>query len=103
MAGLVDGFRSCWAPVAFRISTKVTVEIPPLSDYRRTHLNSLIDSVRDKIFAVDAPKWARLNLAARYFSFQEKLRLAEPPSPSISTATLAGKGSGLRNWSVPLR
>jgi len=33
------------------IQTKVTVETPPLGDYRRTHLLSLIDSVRDKIVA----------------------------------------------------
>jgi len=33
------------------IQIKVTVETPPLGDYRRTHLLSLINSVRDKIIA----------------------------------------------------
>jgi hypothetical protein len=33
------------------IQIKVTVETPMLGDYRRTHLVSLIDSVREKVIA----------------------------------------------------
>src|SRR5216683_2068637 len=43
------------------IQTKVTVETPPLGDYRRTHLLSLIDSVRDKIIANGVLDEAKLN------------------------------------------
>jgi SAM-dependent methyltransferase len=43
------------------IQTKVTVETPPLGDYRRTHLISLIDSVRDKIVAKGVLDDAKLN------------------------------------------
>jgi SAM-dependent methyltransferase len=43
------------------IQTKVTVETPPLGDYRRTHLISLIDSVRDKIIAKGVLDEAKLN------------------------------------------
>lgn len=56
-AGGGDGFIGRRLPVLLRaagvqnIQTKVTVETPPLGDYRRTHLISLIDSVRDKILA----------------------------------------------------
>jgi hypothetical protein len=56
-AGGGDGFIGRRLPVLLRaagvqnIQTKVTVETPPLGDYRRTHLVSLIDSVRDKIIA----------------------------------------------------
>ena len=56
-AGGGDGFIGRRLPVLLRaagvqnIQTKVTVEAPPLGDYRRTHLVSLIDSVRDKIIA----------------------------------------------------
>ena len=41
--------------------SKVTVETPPLGDYRRTHLISLIDSVRDKIIAKGILEEAELN------------------------------------------
>ncbi len=43
------------------IQTKVTVETPPLGDYRRTHLISLVDSVRDKIIATGMLDEAELN------------------------------------------
>ena len=43
------------------IRTKVTVETPPLGDYRRTHLISLVDSIRDKIIARGLLKEADLN------------------------------------------
>lgn len=33
------------------IQINITVETPPLGDYRRTHLIALIDSIRDKIIA----------------------------------------------------
>lgn len=54
-AGSGDGFVGRRLPVLLHaagvrnIRTKVTVETPPLGDYRRTHLISLIDSVHDKI------------------------------------------------------
>jgi len=56
-AGGGDPFMGRRLPVLLQaagvqnIKTKVTVETPPLGDYRRTHLVSLIDSVRDKIVA----------------------------------------------------
>jgi len=56
-AGGGDGFVGRRLPVLLHaagvqnIQTKVTVETPPPGDYRRTHLISLIDSVRDKIVA----------------------------------------------------
>src|SRR6266404_3207488 len=43
------------------IRTKVTVETPPLGDYRRTHRISLIDSVRDKIIDKRLLKGAELS------------------------------------------
>ena len=43
------------------IQTRVTVETPPIGDYRRTHLISLIDSVRDKIIAKGILEEASLN------------------------------------------
>jgi len=46
---------------AQNIRTKVTVETPQLGDYRRTHLISLIDSVRDKIIAKGVLDEAKLN------------------------------------------
>jgi hypothetical protein len=33
------------------VQMKVTVETPPIGDYRRKHLLSLIDSVREKVIA----------------------------------------------------
>jgi SAM-dependent methyltransferase len=56
-AGGGDPFFGRRLPVLLRaagvqnIRTRVTVETPPLGDYRRTHLISLIDSVREKILA----------------------------------------------------
>jgi|KBSMisStaDraftv2_1062788.scaffolds.fasta_scaffold561739_1 ubiquinone/menaquinone biosynthesis C-methylase UbiE len=57
-AGGGDGFIGrrlqvmlCAAGVQ-NIQIKVTVETPALGDYRRTHLISLIDSVRDKVIAM---------------------------------------------------
>jgi ubiquinone/menaquinone biosynthesis C-methylase UbiE len=56
-AGGGDGFVGRRLPVLLHaagvknIQTKVTVETPPLGDYRRTHLLSLIHSVSDKIIA----------------------------------------------------
>lgn len=56
-AGGGDGFVGRRLPVLLHaagvrnIQTRITVETPPLGDYRRTHLLSLIDSVRDKIVA----------------------------------------------------
>jgi SAM-dependent methyltransferase len=56
-AGGGDGFIGRRLPVLLHaagvtnIRTRVTVETPPIGDYRRTHLISLIDSVRDKIVA----------------------------------------------------
>lgn len=56
-AGGGDGFIGRRLPVLLRavgvqnIQIKVTVETPALGDYRRTHLISLIDSVRDKVIA----------------------------------------------------
>jgi SAM-dependent methyltransferase len=56
-AGGGDGFVGRRLPVLLHaagvrnIQTKVTVETPPPGDYRRTHLLSLIDSVRDKVIA----------------------------------------------------
>jgi ubiquinone/menaquinone biosynthesis C-methylase UbiE len=52
-----DGFVGRRLPVLLHaagvenVQSKVTVETPPLGDYRRTHLLSLIDSIRDKIIA----------------------------------------------------
>jgi ubiquinone/menaquinone biosynthesis C-methylase UbiE len=43
------------------IQTKVTVATPPPGDYRRTHLISLIDSVRDKVVAKGVLDEAKLN------------------------------------------
>ena len=56
-AGGGDGYVGRRLPVLLHaagvknIQTKVTVETPPLGDYRRTHLLSLIHSVSDKIIA----------------------------------------------------
>ena len=66
-AGGGDGFVGRRLPVLMHaagvqnIQTKVTVETPPLGDYRRTHLLSLIDSVRDKIVAKGVLDDAKLN------------------------------------------
>lgn len=66
-AGGGDGFVGRRLPVLLHaagvqnIRTKVTVETPPLGDYRRTHLISLIDSVRDKILAKEVLDGAELN------------------------------------------
>jgi SAM-dependent methyltransferase len=66
-AGGGDGFIGRRLPVLLHtagvqnIQTKVTVETPPLGDYRRTHLISLIDSVRDKIIAQGVLDEAELN------------------------------------------
>lgn len=66
-AGGGDGFVGRRLPVLLHaagvknIQTKVTVETPPLGDYRRTHLLSLIDSVRDKIVANKVLEEAKLN------------------------------------------
>jgi SAM-dependent methyltransferase len=43
------------------IQTRVTVATPPPGDYRRTHLISLIDSVREKIIAKGVLDEAKLN------------------------------------------
>ena len=56
-AGGGDGLIGRRLPAMLRaagvqnIQIKVTVETPVLGDYRRTHLISLIDSVRDKVIA----------------------------------------------------
>jgi ubiquinone/menaquinone biosynthesis C-methylase UbiE len=66
-AGGGDGYVGRRLPVLLHaagvenIQTKVTVETPPLGDYRRTHLLSLIDSVRDKIIANKVLDEAKLN------------------------------------------
>jgi SAM-dependent methyltransferase len=66
-AGGGDGFVGRRLPVLLHavgvqnIRTKVTVETPPLGDYRRTHLISLIDSVRDKIIDKGLLKEAELS------------------------------------------
>jgi SAM-dependent methyltransferase len=66
-AGGGDGFVGRRLPVLLHaagvqnIQTKVTVETPPLGDYRRTHLISLIDSVRDKIIANGVLNETKLN------------------------------------------
>ncbi len=66
-AGGGDGFVGRRLPTLLRaagvqdIHIKVTVETPPLGDYRRTHLISLIDSVRDKIIAEGILSEAKLN------------------------------------------
>jgi SAM-dependent methyltransferase len=66
-AGGGDGFIGRRLPVLLRaagvqnIQTKVAVETPPLGDYRRTHLVSLIDSIRDKIIAKGLLNEAQLN------------------------------------------
>lgn len=66
-AGGGDGFIGRRLPVLLHtagvqnIQTKVTVETPPLGDYRRTHLISLIDSVREKIIAKGVLDEATLN------------------------------------------
>jgi ubiquinone/menaquinone biosynthesis C-methylase UbiE len=66
-AGGGDGFVGRRLPVLLHaagvrnVQTKVTVETPPIGDYRRTHLISLIDSVRDKIIAEGALNDAKLN------------------------------------------
>lgn len=66
-AGGGDGFVGRRLPVLLHaagiqnIQIKVTVETPPLGDYRRTHLISLIDSVRDKIIAGGVLDEAKLN------------------------------------------
>src|SRR5216684_2107425 len=66
-AGGGDGFIGRRLPVLLHaagvqnIQTKVTVETPPLGDYRRTHLSSLIESVRDKIIAKGLLKETELN------------------------------------------
>ncbi len=56
-AGGGDGFIGRRLPALLRgagvqdVQVKVTVATPKLGDYRRTHLISLIDSVRDKVIA----------------------------------------------------
>jgi SAM-dependent methyltransferase len=66
-AGGGDGFIGRRLPVLLRaagvqnIQTKVTVETPPLGDYRRAHLISLIDSVRDKIITKGVLDEVKLN------------------------------------------
>jgi len=66
-AGGGDGFVGRRLPVLLHaagvenIRTKVTVETPPMGDYRRTHLLSLIDSVRDKIIAKGVLDEVKLN------------------------------------------
>jgi SAM-dependent methyltransferase len=56
-AGGSDGFIGRRLPSLLRgagvqdVQVKVTVATPQLGDYRRTHLLSLIDSVRDKVIA----------------------------------------------------
>ena len=66
-AGGGDGFIGRRLPVLLHaagvqsIQTKVTVETPLLGDYRRTHLLSLTDSVRDKIIARGVLDEAKLN------------------------------------------
>lgn len=56
-AGGGDGFIGRRLPALLRaasvqnIQIKVTVETPILGDYRRTHLISLIDSIREKVIA----------------------------------------------------
>jgi SAM-dependent methyltransferase len=66
-AGGGDGYVGRRLPVFLHaagvsnIQTKVTVETPPLGDYRRTHLLSLIDSVRDKIIVNGVLDEAKLN------------------------------------------
>ncbi len=66
-AGGGDGYVGRQLPVFLHaagvrnIQTKVTVETPPLGDYRRTHLLSLIDSVRDKIIASGVLDEEKLN------------------------------------------
>ena len=66
-AGGGDGFTGRRLPVLLHaagvqnIQTKVTVETPPLGDYRRTHLISLIDSLRDKIIAMGVLDEAKLD------------------------------------------
>lgn len=66
-AGGGDGFIGRRLPVLLHaagvqnIQTKVTVATPPPGDYRRTHLVSLIDSVREKIIAKGLLDEAELN------------------------------------------
>jgi SAM-dependent methyltransferase len=54
-AGGGDGFIGRRLPVLLRaagvqnVKVKITVETPALGDYRRTHLISLIDSIREKV------------------------------------------------------
>jgi SAM-dependent methyltransferase len=66
-AGGGDPFIGRRLPVLLRaagvqnIQTKVTVATPPPGDYRRTHLISLIDSVRDKVIAKGVLDEAKLN------------------------------------------
>jgi SAM-dependent methyltransferase len=66
-AGGGDGFVGRRLPVLLRaagvqdVEVKVTVETPPLGDYRRTHLIALIDSIRDKIIAKALLTEAELN------------------------------------------
>lgn len=66
-AGGGDGFIGRRLPVLLHaagvqsIQMKVTVESPLQGDYRRTHLISLIDSVRDKIISKGVLDEAKLN------------------------------------------
>lgn len=66
-AGGGDGFVGRRLPVFLRaadvtnIQIKVTVATPPVGDYRRTHLLSLIDSIRDKVIANGVLNEAKLN------------------------------------------
>ncbi|MGE5166507.1 MAG: methyltransferase domain-containing protein [Sphingobacteriales bacterium] len=66
-AGGGDPFIGRRLPVLLRaagvqnIQTKVTVATPPPGDYRRTHLISLIDSIRDKVIAKGVLDEAKLN------------------------------------------
>ena len=56
-AGGGDGFVGRRLPVLLHVlgmqnvQTKITVETPSVGDYRRTHLLSLIESIRDKVVA----------------------------------------------------
>ncbi len=66
-AGGGDGFTGRRLPALLHaanvrnIQTRVIVEVPPLGDYRRTHLLSLIDSLHDKIITNGVLEEAKLN------------------------------------------
>jgi SAM-dependent methyltransferase len=83
-AGGGDPFVGWRLPVLLRaagvqnIQTNVTVATPPLGDYRRTHLISLIDSVHEKIIANGVLDESKLNEHR-----QALLRHLEDPSTVI--------------------